>query len=100
MLRYWEQQGVVRPSRGPGGRRHFTPHDLLVMSLVRSLQEQSEASIGELRLLRESAEHEVQAMLADPLLRLRLLFLRQAAEPGLEELIRERLRPLPPPPPP
>ncbi len=98
VLRYWEQLGVIRPSRGPGGRRHFTRHDLLAMALMRSLQEESGVSIGELSLLREASEREVAAAMRDPLLRLRLLFLRQAAEPLFHDLVDEQV-PGPPPPP-
>jgi len=98
VLRYWEELGVIRPTRGPGGRRHFTRHDLLAMALMRSLQEESGVSVGELRLLREATEREVAAAMRDPLLRLRLLFLRQAAEPRLRDLVDLHV-PGPPPPP-
>ena len=97
VLRYWEQLGVVRPSRDPRGRRHFSRHDLLAMSLIQELLESTGASISDLRLLREMAEREVEAALQDPLTRLRLLFQRQAAEPQFHQLIAERLPPGPPP---
>jgi DNA-binding transcriptional MerR regulator len=97
VLRYWEQLGVVRPSRDPRGRRHFSRHDLLAMSLIEELLESTGASISDLRLLREMAEREVEAALRDPLTRLRLLFQRQAAEPQFHQLIAERLPPRPPP---
>ncbi len=95
VLRYWEQLGVVRPSRDPRGRRHFSRHDLLAMALIQELLGSTGASISDLRLLREMAEREVEAALRDPLTRLRLLFQRQAAEPHFHRLIAERL---PPPP--
>ena len=97
VLRYWEQLGVVRPSRDPRGRRHFSRHDLLAMALIQELLETTGASISDLRLLREMAEREVEAALRDPLTRLRLLFQRQAAEPHFHLLIAERLPPRPPP---
>ena len=97
VLRYWEQLGVVRPSRDPRGRRHFSRHDLLAMALIQELLESTGASISDLRLLREMAEREVEAALQDPLTRLRLLFQRQAAEPYFHQLIAERLPPGPPP---
>jgi DNA-binding transcriptional MerR regulator len=97
VLRYWEQLGVVRPSRDPRGRRHFSRHDLLAMALIQELLETTGASISDLRLLREMAEREVEAALRDPLTRLRLLFQRQAAEPYFHQLIAERLPPGPPP---
>lgn len=104
VLRYWEQLGVVRPSRDPKGRRHFSRHDLLAMTLIQELLETTQASISDLRLVREVAEREVEAALSDPLTRLKLLFQRQAAEPHFHDLIEERVpgpgSPGPPPPPP
>lgn len=87
MLRYWERLGVIRPSRDPAGRRHFSRHDLLLMALVRETVAASETSISDLRLVRELAEREVVAAMADPLTRLKLLFLRQEAEPYFRELL-------------
>ncbi len=97
VLRYWEQMGVVKPSRDPAGRRHFSRHDLLVMALVRELLDGSQTSISDLRLVREVAELEVSSALADPLTRLKLLFQRQAAEPYFHSLLEEKL-PSPRPP--
>lgn len=103
VLRYWEQLGVVRPSRDPHGRRHFTRHDLLAMTLIQELLDATQTSISDLRLVRELAEREVEAALGDPLTRLKLLFQRQAAEPRFHELIEQRVpppsRPGPHPPP-
>lgn len=93
VLRYWEELGVVRPSRDPRGRRHFSRHDLLAMALIRDLIEGTGASISDLRLLREVAERETAAALGDPLTRLRLLFQRQAAEPHFHQMIEDRLPP-------
>jgi len=93
VLRYWEQLGVVRPTRGPHGRRHFTRHDLLLMSLVRSLLDEEGRSIGDLRLLRVAADRSVAATATDPLLRLQLLFLRQASEALFQELMAQRVPP-------
>ncbi|MHB1639892.1 MAG: helix-turn-helix domain-containing protein [Candidatus Dormibacteria bacterium] len=87
VLRYWELSGVVRPSRDPAGRRHFNRHDLLAMSLIREMVETSQTSISDLRLVRELAEREVAAAMADPLTRLKLLFQRQAAEEDFHRLI-------------
>ena len=97
VLRYWEQSGVVKPSRDPAGRRHFSRHDLLAISLIRQLLDASETSIADLRLIRELAEREVAAAMSDPLTRLRLLFQRQAAEEGFRRLIEAMVPPGPPP---
>jgi len=97
VLRYWEQMGVLRPSRDPAGRRHFSRHDLLVMALVQELLEDGATSISDLRLVREVAEVEVRSALENPLTRLKLLFQRQAAEPYFQALLEEKLpAPLPP----
>jgi DNA-binding transcriptional MerR regulator len=93
VLRYWERIGVVKPSRDPAGRRHFSRHDLLLMALVREVVGDSETSISDLRLVRELAEREVVAAMADPLTRLKLLFLRQEAEPYFRELMAEFVHP-------
>lgn len=87
VLRYWEQSGVVKPSRDPAGRRHFNRHDLLAITLIQELLESSDTSIADLRLVRELAEREVAAAMSDPLTRLRLLFQRQAAEEEFHHLI-------------
>jgi DNA-binding transcriptional MerR regulator len=92
VLRYWERLGVIRPSRDPAGRRHFSRHDLLLMALIRETLAASESSISDLRLVRELAEREVVAAMADPLIRLKLLFSRQEAEPYFRELL-DRLVP-------
>jgi DNA-binding transcriptional MerR regulator len=97
VLRYWEQSGVVKPSRDPAGRRHFNRHDLLTIALIRQLLEASETSIADLRLVRELAEREVAAAMSDPLTRLRLLFQRQAAEEGFHQLIEAMVPPERPP---
>ncbi len=91
ILRYWEQLGVVKPSRDPSGRRHFSRHDLLAMALVKELLETPNTSISDLRLVREVAELEVTAAMAVPLTRLKLLFQRQAAEEGFQRLMERRL---------
>jgi len=91
VLRYWEQLGVVKPSRDPSGRRHFSRHDLLAMALVKELLDGPNTSISDLRLVREVAELEVKAAMADPLTRLKLLFQRQAAEEGFRSLMELRL---------
>jgi hypothetical protein len=63
------------------------------MALVREVVGDSETSISDLRLVRELAEREVVAAMADPLTRLRLLFLRQEAEPYFRELMDEFVPP-------
>ncbi len=98
VLRYWEQLGVVRPTRGPHGRRHFTRHDLLLMSLIRSLLDEQGGSIGDLRLLRAASERWVAAAARDPLLRIQLLFLRQGSEALFHDLMPGRVPPPPPDP--
>lgn len=97
MLRYFETAGVIQPSRGPGGHRRYSKHDILLLQLIRELTEQGSVGAQDLRVLRETAMREVEAALRDPLLRLRLLYLRQAAEGPLHDLIESRFGPAAPP---
>ena len=98
MLRYFETAGVIQPSRGPGGHRRYSKHDILLLRLIRELTEQGSVGAQELRILRETAMRDVEAALRDPLLTLRLLYLRQVAEGPLHDWMESRLGPAPPPP--
>jgi DNA-binding transcriptional MerR regulator len=88
-LRYWEDQGLISPSRGPGGHRRYNRHDLLIMKLIKRLIDDEEYSAGDIRLLRDSVERETALALEshDVRLLLRLLFQRKAAEPRYEDLM-------------
>lgn len=98
MLRYFETAGVIQPSRGPGGHRRYSKHDILLLRLIREMTEQGSIGAQELRILRETATRDVEAALRDPLLTLRLLYLRQVAEGPLHDLMESRLGSAPPPP--
>ena len=98
MLRYFETAGVIQPSRGPGGHRRYSKHDILLLRLIRELTEQGSVGAQELRILRETAMRDVEAALRDPLLTLRLLYLRQAAEGPLHAVLESRIGTATPPP--
>jgi len=89
MLRYWEQQGLLTPSRGPGRHRRYNRHDLLVMKLVKRLMDEHGYTVGEVRLIKKLADQEADLALSsgDDLLILRLLLQRNRAEPYYERLL-------------
>jgi DNA-binding transcriptional MerR regulator len=93
MLRYWEQQGIIEPSRAPGGARHYNRHDQLMLMLIRAVLDEG-YSVSDLRLLREAAEHEAEAIFSsdNAALLLQWLYRRKYAEPMLHELM-ERVIP-------
>lgn len=82
VLRYWEEQGLVRPSREHGKLR-FSPKDLAIARLVKRLIDEG-VGIDGIRLLKAQAEREIHAaadagddrLLAE--LALRLLYAHKA----------------------
>jgi len=101
-LRYWEEQGLISPSRGPGGHRRYNRHDLLIMKLIKRLLEEEGHTAGDLKLLKDVVERETELALQshDDRLLLRLLLQRKAAEGYYEDLMNELGIPGPPKPPP
>jgi DNA-binding transcriptional MerR regulator len=104
MLRYWEQEGLIAPSRGPGGHRRYNRHDLLMIKLIKRLLDQGSYTAGDVKLLRDVVERETSLALkaGDDRLTLRLLLQRKAAEAFYEDLMGSLGIPGPPkgPPPP
>jgi DNA-binding transcriptional MerR regulator len=100
-LRYWEEQGLIAPSRGPGGHRRYNRHDLLIMKLIKRLLEDQGHSAGDIKLLKAVVERETELALQarDDRLLLHLLFQRKAAEGYYEDLMTELGIPGPPRPP-
>lgn len=83
MVRYLEEQGVLRPERGPGprGHRHFPPPELaLALAAVRATQAGHPSAT--LRALRDLADGRVRAARAaeDPLAWFELLALARAVD--------------------
>lgn len=100
-LRYWEEQGLIAPSRGPGGHRRYNRHDLLIMKLIKRLLENQGYTAGDIKLLKDIVERETELALQarDDRLLLRLLLQRKAAEGYYEDLMTELGIPGPPKPP-
>ena len=107
MLRYWEQQGLISPSREHGKLR-YSPRDVAIAGLIRRLLEAG-AGIEGVRMLKRMAERDIRrsstsgdetALIEEAL---RILYQRKAfrEETGMdEEHYPEGKRPPPPPPPP
>ena len=82
VLRYWEEQGLLSPTREHGKLR-YSPRDRAIARLIKRLLE-SGASVDGLRMLRELAQREIRSATAppgDPLpteLALRILYQRKA----------------------
>jgi DNA-binding transcriptional MerR regulator len=103
-LRYWEDQGLIAPGRGPGGHRRYNRHDLLIMKLIKRLLEDHGYTAGDIKLLKDVVGRETELALQahDDGMLLRLLLQRKAAEGYYEDLMTELEIPGPPkaPPPP
>ncbi|MDQ6883882.1 MAG: helix-turn-helix domain-containing protein [Candidatus Dormibacteraeota bacterium] len=97
-LRYWEEQGLIAPSRGPGGHRRYNRHDLLIMKLIKRLLEDQGYTAGDISLLKDIVERETELALQarDDRLLLRLLLQRKAAEGYYEDLMADLGIPGPP----
>jgi DNA-binding transcriptional MerR regulator len=102
VLRYWEEQGVISPSR-EHGRLRYAPRDEAIARLVRRLMATSGYGVDAVRMLRQLAEDEVGGAGDDETRRLvaalRLLYARKRFREltGVDE---ERLLAPPPPVPP
>ena len=80
-LRYWEEQGLISPSR-ERGRLRYSPRDLAIAGLIKRLLEAGH-SVDGLRMLRTLSERDVresgylsEARLAE--IALRILYQRKA----------------------
>jgi DNA-binding transcriptional MerR regulator len=110
VLRYWEEQGLISPTREHGKLR-YSPRDLAIAGLIRRLLEAG-AGMDGIRMLKRMAERDIrrsaasgdEAALAEEALR--ILYQRKAfrEETGTDEEHYPERRPppppLPPPPPP
>ena len=106
VLRYWEELGLISPTREHGKLR-YSPRDLAIAGLIRRLLEAG-AGVEGVRMLRRLAERDVrrsaasgeEAALAEEALR--ILYQRKAfrEETGTDEEHYPERRPPPPPPPP
>ena len=104
VLRYWEEQGLISPTREHGKLR-YSPRDLAIAGLIRRLLEAG-AGMDGIRMLKRIAERDIrrsaasgdEAALAEEALR--ILYQRKAfrEETGTDE--EHYTQPLPPPPPP
>lgn len=104
VLRYWEEQGLISPSR-EHGRMRYGPRDEAIARLIRLLMDRAGFGVESIRMMRDLAQSEVrQAARLDDQdalagIALRLLYARKAfrEETGADE---ERfLAPGPPGPP-
>lgn len=96
MVRYLEEQGVLRPERGPGLRvhRHFPPPELALAAAAVAATQAGHPS-ATLRAFRDLADGRVRAARAaeDPLAWFELLALARA----VDVVVRDELGPPPPP---
>jgi DNA-binding transcriptional MerR regulator len=82
VIRYWEEQGLLGPTREHGKLR-YSPRDRAIARLIKRLLDQG-LSVDEVRMLRTVAEREVRAAATlhdDRVLTedaLRILYLRKA----------------------
>ena len=102
MVRYLEEQGVLRPERGPGprGHRHFpSPELALAAAAVRATQAGHPSAT--LRAFRDLADGRVRAARAaeDPLAWFELLALARAVDAVVRDEVGAPPPPAGPPPP-
>ncbi len=104
MLRYWEEQGLISPTREHGKLR-YSPRDLAIARLIRRLLDAG-AGVEGVRMLKRIAERDIrraasgeETALAEEALR--ILYQRKAfhEETGMDEEHYPEGRPPPPPPP-
>ena len=103
VLRYWEEQGLISPTRERGKLR-YSPRDLAIAGLIRRLLEAG-AGVEGIRMLKRIAERDIrrsaasgdEAALAEEALR--ILYQRKAfrEETGMEEEHYPDGKPPPPP---
>jgi DNA-binding transcriptional MerR regulator len=106
VLRYWEEQGLISPTREHGKLR-YSPRDVAIARLIRRLLEGG-VGIEGVRMLKRLAERDIrssssaddQAALTEEALL--ILYQRKAfrEETGMEEEHYPEGKPPPPPPPP
>jgi DNA-binding transcriptional MerR regulator len=106
VLRYWEEQGLISPTREHGKLR-YSPRDVAIARLIRSLLEAG-VGIEGVRMLKRLAERDIRrsssaadetALIEEAL---RILYQRKAfrEETGMDEEHYPEGKPPPPPPPP
>jgi DNA-binding transcriptional MerR regulator len=106
VLRYWEEQGLISPTREHGKLR-YSPRDLAIANLIRRFIDAGVGVEG-VRMLKRLAERDVRRSAASgeetALIEeaLRILYQRKAfrEETGMDEEHYPDGRPPPPPPPP
>ena len=106
VLRYWEEQGLISPTREHGKLR-YSPRDVAIAGLIRRLLAAG-AGIEGVRMLKRMAERDIRRSSAaedDTALieeALRILYQRKAfrEETGMDEEHYPEGKPPPPPPPP
>jgi len=106
VLRYWEEQGLISPTREHGKLR-YSPRDVAIAGLIRRLLAAG-AGIEGVRMLKRIAERDIRRSSAaedDTALieeALRILYQRKAfrEETGMDEEHYPEGKPPPPPPPP
>jgi DNA-binding transcriptional MerR regulator len=103
VLRYWEEQGLISPTREHGKLR-YSPRDLAIAALIRRLLDAG-AGVEGVRMLKRIAERDIrragageETALAEEALR--ILYQRKAfhEETGTDEEHYPQRRPPPPPP--
>ena len=105
VLRYWEEQGLISPTREHGKLR-YSPRDVAIAKLIRRLLDAG-AGIDGVRMLKRTAERDIQrsstagdetALTEEAL---RILYQRKAfrEETGMDEEHYPEGKPPPPPPP-
>jgi len=106
VLRYWEEQGLISPTR-EHGRLRYSPRDVAIARLIRTVL-QAGTGIEGVRMLKRLAERDIrgraaagdEAALAEGALR--ILYQRKAfrEETGMDEEHYPQGNPPPPSPPP
>src|SRR5215470_17603447 len=106
VLRYWEEQGLISPTREHGKLR-YSPRDVAIAALIRRLLAAGTGVEG-VRMLKRLAERDIRrssaagdetALIEEAL---RILYQRKAfrEETGMDEEHYPERKPPPPPPPP
>jgi DNA-binding transcriptional MerR regulator len=104
VLRYWEEQGLISPTREHGKLR-YSPRDVAIARLIRRLLAAG-VGIEGVRMLKRLAERDIRLSAGDePALleeALRILYQRKAfrEQTGMDEEHYPDGQPPPPPPPP
>ncbi len=104
VLRYWEEQGLISPTREHGKLR-YSPRDVAIAALIRRLLEAG-AGIDGIRMLKRLAERDIRNSSGEADVTalteqaLRILYQRKAfrEETGMDEEHYPEGKPPPPPP--